>query len=90
MTLVYSQAVHPDRVPDDELVPSQFCRGPEGQARGQQDGLGEAEEDDAGANDEGPAAREAAVKDMLEYEEAESQWKMKKFQNVPSRNQVPR
>lgn len=36
------------------------------------------------------AAREAAVKDMLEYEEAESQWKMKKFQNVPSRNQVPR
>jgi hypothetical protein len=35
------------------------------------------------------AAREAAVKDMLEYEEAESQWKMKKFQNVPSRNQLP-
>ena len=32
------------------------------------------------------AARAAAVKDMLEYEEAESTWKMSKFQNVPSRN----
>jgi hypothetical protein len=32
------------------------------------------------------AARSAAVKDMLEYEEAESTWKMSKFQNVPARN----
>lgn len=31
------------------------------------------------------AARAAAVKDMLEYEEAESTWKMSKFQNVPAR-----
>ena len=30
-------------------------------------------------------ARAAAVKDMLEYEEAESTWKMSKFQNVPAR-----
>ena len=28
------------------------------------------------------AARAGAVKDMLEYEEAESTWKMAKFQNV--------
>ena len=34
------------------------------------------------------AARAGAVKDMLEYEEAESTWKMAKFQNVPSRNAV--
>jgi len=33
-------------------------------------------------------ARAAAVKDMLEYEEAESTWKMSKFQNVPSRNRA--
>ena len=36
----------------------------------------------------GEEARAAAVKDMLEYEEAESTWKMSKFQNVPSRNRA--